>query len=56
MLMRALQLVEDRKLEIVELPEPGEPGIGEVQLSIKAVALNHIDGICKAQNAACYWG
>jgi alcohol dehydrogenase len=43
MLMRALQLVEDRKLEIVELPEPGEPGIGEVQLSIKAVALNHID-------------
>jgi alcohol dehydrogenase len=41
--MRALQLVEDRKLEIVDLPEPEAPGIGEVQLSIKAVALNHID-------------
>lgn len=41
--MRALQLVEDRKLEIVDLPEPDAPGIGEVQLSIKAVALNHID-------------
>lgn len=41
--MRALQLVEDRKLETVDLPEPEAPGIGEVQLSIKAVALNHID-------------
>ena len=41
--MRALQLVEDRKLEITEIDEPGAPGVGEVKLSIKAVALNHID-------------
>lgn len=41
--MRALQLVEDRKLEITEIEEPGAPGVGEVKLSIKAVALNHID-------------
>lgn len=41
--MRALQLVEDRKLEIVDLPPPPPPGHGEVTLAIKAVALNHID-------------
>ena len=41
--MRALQLVEDRKLEIVEMSPPGAPGIGEVTVRIKAVALNHID-------------
>ncbi|QLF70595.1 zinc-binding dehydrogenase [Peteryoungia desertarenae] len=41
--MRALQLVEDRKLEIVDLPEPEAPGPGEVTLRVKAVALNHID-------------
>jgi NADPH:quinone reductase and related Zn-dependent oxidoreductases len=41
--MRALQLIEDRRLEIVDVPAPGEPGIGEVTVAIKAVALNHID-------------
>lgn len=41
--MHALQLVEDRKLELVDVPPPPAPGIGEVQLRIKAVALNHID-------------
>lgn len=41
--MRALQLVEDRKLSLVDLPPPPPPGLGEVQLRIKAVALNHID-------------
>ncbi len=41
--MRALQLIEDRKLEIVDLPEPEAPGPGEVTLRVKAVALNHID-------------
>ena len=41
--MRALQLVEDRKLETVNLPPPPPPGIGEATISIKAVALNHID-------------
>ena len=41
--MRALQLVEDRKLEIVDLAPPPAPERGEVTLRIKAVALNHID-------------
>ncbi|WP_420410201.1 zinc-binding dehydrogenase [Hoeflea sp.] len=41
--MRALQLIEDRKLETVDLQPPPPPGIGEVTVSIKAVALNHID-------------
>jgi alcohol dehydrogenase len=41
--MRALQLIEDRKLETVDLPPPTPPGIGEVTVSVKAVALNHID-------------
>lgn len=41
--MRALQLVDDRKLEKVDLPEPDAPGPGEVTLRVKAVALNHID-------------
>jgi alcohol dehydrogenase len=41
--MRALQLIEDRRLETVDLPEPGAPELGEVTVAIKAVALNHID-------------
>ncbi|WP_284778322.1 zinc-binding dehydrogenase [Agrobacterium sp. lyk4-40-TYG-31] len=41
--MRALQLVDDRKLERVDLPEPDAPAPGEVTLRVKAVALNHID-------------
>jgi alcohol dehydrogenase len=41
--MRALQLVEDRKLATVEISPPPPPGLGEVTLRIKAVALNHID-------------
>jgi alcohol dehydrogenase len=41
--MRALTLVADRKLELVELAPPPPPGAGEVQINIKAVALNHID-------------
>ena len=41
--MRALQLVEDRKLELVDVAEPPAPDHGEVTLRIKAVALNHID-------------
>ena len=41
--MRALQLIEDRKLEMRDVPEPPEPQAGEVTLNIKAVALNHID-------------
>ena len=41
--MRALQLIEDRKLEITEVAEPPSPQAGEVTLNIRAVALNHID-------------
>lgn len=41
--MRALQLLEDRHLEIRDVPPPPAPGPGEVTLRIKAVALNHID-------------
>jgi alcohol dehydrogenase len=41
--MRALTLVADRKLELVETAPPAPPGGGEVQVRIKAVALNHID-------------
>ena len=41
--MRALQLIEDRRLETVDLPPPPPPGPGEVTVRINVVALNHID-------------
>jgi alcohol dehydrogenase len=41
--MRALQLIGDRKLELVDVPDPNPPAAGEVQVRIKAVALNHLD-------------
>src|SRR6266513_4249252 len=41
--MRALTLVADRQLVIAEIPAPPHPGTGEVQIAVKAVALNHID-------------
>ena len=41
--MRALTLVADRKIEILEVPEPPPPQAGEVQVRIKAVGLNHLD-------------
>lgn len=41
--MQALQLIEDRKLELVEVADPEAPGLGEVTVKIGAVALNHID-------------
>ena len=41
--MRALQLVEDRKLELADISPPPAPEAGEVTLRINAVALNHID-------------
>ncbi len=41
--MRALMLVSDRKLELADIPPPPPPGTGEVQIRIKAVALNHLD-------------
>jgi alcohol dehydrogenase len=42
-IMRALTLVADRQLVISQLPAPPPPGSGEVQIEVKAVALNHID-------------
>jgi alcohol dehydrogenase len=41
--MRALTLVADRKLELLEVPPPPPPGDGEVQIRVQAVGLNHID-------------
>src|SRR5215472_3665438 len=41
--MRALTLIADRKLELADLPPPPPPAAGEVQVRIKAVALNHLD-------------
>jgi alcohol dehydrogenase len=41
--MRALTLVADRQLTIVDAPPPPPPAAGEVQIRVKAVALNHID-------------
>ncbi|MGB3272131.1 MAG: zinc-binding dehydrogenase [Xanthobacteraceae bacterium] len=41
--MRALTLVADRQLTITESAPPAPPGAGEVQIRVRAVALNHID-------------
>jgi len=41
--MRALRLIADRKLELADIKSPLPPGEGEVQIRIKAVALNHLD-------------
>src|SRR5213083_1502633 len=43
MRMLALMLVADRKLELADLPAPPPPQAGEVQIRIRAVALNHLD-------------
>src|SRR2546429_7331250 len=41
--MRALTLVADRKLELIDVPDPPPPAAGEVQIRIKAIGLNHLD-------------
>jgi alcohol dehydrogenase len=41
--MRALTLVADRKIELVEIAAPAAPAADEVQIAIKAIGLNHID-------------
>jgi alcohol dehydrogenase len=41
--MRALTLIADRKLELVDVPAPPAPAPTEVQIRVRAVALNHID-------------
>ncbi|MCZ2328334.1 zinc-binding dehydrogenase [Bartonella sp. F02] len=41
--MRALQLLNERQLEITNISSPPPPGPDEVTVRIKIVALNHID-------------
>src|SRR5947199_6337905 len=41
--MRALTLVADRRLALVDAPEPPPPAAGEVQIRIRAIGLNHLD-------------
>lgn len=41
--MRALQLVDDRRLETMNVEPPALPGAGEATVAIRVVALNHID-------------
>ena len=41
--MRALTLVADRKIELLEAAAPPAPAAGQVQIAIKAIGLNHID-------------
>jgi alcohol dehydrogenase len=41
--MRALTLIGDRKVEIADIAAPPPPAAGEVQVAVKAVALNHLD-------------
>jgi len=43
MTIRALQLLADRELALVEGDAPPLPAPGEVQLRVRAVGLNHID-------------
>ncbi|HDL16587.1 MAG TPA: NADPH:quinone oxidoreductase, partial [Rhizobiales bacterium] len=41
--MRALQLKSERELVLIDVAKPPPPGDDEIQIRIKAVALNHID-------------
>jgi alcohol dehydrogenase len=41
--MRALTLVADRKIELLDVAAPPAPAAGEVQIRVKAIGLNHID-------------
>ena len=41
--MRALSLVKEKQLETLDVSSPPPPGAGEVQIRVRAVALNHID-------------
>ena len=42
-MIRALQLLADREVALVEREAPAPPGADEVQLRVRAVGLNHID-------------
>lgn len=41
--MRALSLVKERQLDVLDVADPPPPGTGEVQIRVRAVALNHLD-------------
>ncbi|MBO0710570.1 MAG: zinc-binding dehydrogenase [Acetobacteraceae bacterium] len=41
--MRALQLLAEREIALLDCDPPPPPGPGEVQIRIRTVALNHID-------------
>jgi alcohol dehydrogenase len=41
--MRALALQAERTLQLLDLPDPAPPGPEEVQVRVRALALNHID-------------
>jgi len=41
--MRALTLIGDRKIELLDIAAPAAPAAGEVQIAIKAIGLNHLD-------------
>ena len=41
--MRALTLLADRKIELLDVAAPPAPAAGELQIRIKAIGLNHID-------------
>jgi len=41
--MRTLSLVKERQLEVLDVADPPPPGAGEVQIRVRAVALNHLD-------------
>ncbi len=41
--MRALTVTAERQIALADMAEPEAPGAGEVQVRIRAVALNHID-------------
>ena len=42
-MIRALQLLADRQVALVDRDAPPPPGPDEVQLRVRAVGLNHID-------------
>jgi alcohol dehydrogenase len=41
--MRALSLVKERQLDVLDTAEPPPPAADEVQVRVRAVALNHLD-------------
>ena len=41
--MRALQLIDERDIRLVQRDPPPPPGPGEVQMRVRLVGLNHID-------------